>query len=342
MQYLPFLAFLFVWVSPAEAAPTRGVRSDPAPDAEIAAMNAELTVFGEWLSRLLATQAPMQEALVGLQGRWQAAMARSNGAREFRTAVDEVVAEIDRANAALDTLQPMELQSVPLAPELQPAAIMRSVRRINGELRTAMRTFYPVLEAIQRDDEAGATRALGTMMASMKLVLESQLLLTRAGLAATPREESSWEMLNVDLIAQRAVIRAIGAWPANLHESSDATIAADLITMADEVRETKRAGLAKVEEERSLFSDALRDAEGNRDSETAFLFRRNLDLLAVSEQVFTVADGLEVALRSAAARMQSGRVTLPDLARLMADIRPLRLRMDAIAAEEAAVISRAD
>jgi hypothetical protein len=339
MRFLLILAAALACASPAEA------QKATAEEVSAEALSAEMVAYGQWLTRADQIQAPLMTALQAMQPRWQAAMAtrdRRAAIAAFRPFIGETVELIGRINAQLDALPTPEFPALDLAADVQPRALVRDMRRLNEQFRTFVESYGPLLDAMVRNDVAAVQRAGGQMIGGVRLIFDSQILLTRAGLAATAREESSWEMQNVQFLYFSAGARIVDAWPRNHIAGIDRALAADLRDFATQIDATATEGSAKFEAELAEYRDMLAEFESDGDASSAAVMRRRIAVFEVDRAIFPMAQELSAILRDHATRFADGRITVEAISGAFVDLQRIRSRIDAIVTEEAAALSRSD
>ena len=335
------VAGLLVFASPSGAAPTRPDSQPAAPDAFAGELDRQLAGYGEWLVRLQEVQQPLQQMLVQFGPRWQAALQQGGAAASaaaLRPFISEAVAVADATDAALARLTTPEFPALQLDDTLRPAKLVDEMRRYTGQVRTVVGSFTPLLEAIGRGDPRAAERALDQLMANVRLLLQSQILMARASLASVPQEEASHSIVEVQLLYFQAAERIISSWP-GLEGRRDASLRGDLLRLADRLERTVATGLTRVDEETAQLRSALAAAEEEGDENFASLSRRTLAALDADRDVFPVGRELAAILRSHAPRFAGGTIPVTALSALFREIQPLRLRFDAIMAQEAAALA---
>ena len=339
MQFL-----LFVAGALALASPSLAQRADP-PDAEMASLASEMQGYGQWLVRANEIQAPITNALQGLQARWQEAMATHGpeaAAAAFRPVVAEIAGLVDRTNAQLDALPTPEFATLDLASDLQPRTLVREMRRLNDQVKTFVETYNPLLDAMIRNDAAAVQQAGRQMVRGLDLIFESQILLARGGLASTPREDSTWEMQNIQLLYFSVGSRLLRAWPENSVAGIDRALARDLRDFAARIDATASDGSTKLEADLTTLRDDLAAAERDGDAASAAIFRRTIAVIEIDRAIFSTARELSSILRDHAGRLEDGRITLESITRVFLDLQRIRGRMDDIVTQEALALSGSD
>jgi hypothetical protein len=333
--------------APAEAVPSSRARTPQAQsqsDPETVRGAAELEGYATWLAELNRRQAPANHAIQSLHGAWQEAFASRDmprAAAEFRGALARTIEALDAAHADLATIETPDFPRLALGDDLRPAALLTLFRRSNREIRTGIESFHPVLDAVQRNDSAAAQRAVGHLMSAMRLVVRSQATIMRATLAGTPREESSWEIVNLDLLVFNAAERLLAAWPAIESRRPDPGFAPDLLALADRIDANAREGSIKLEAELVSLSAELGEAEAARDTAAVSILRRMIAGLTVSRQVFAPARALAAAFREQAPRLR-GPIDFEAVGRISSALRVTRTEFERIGGEEVEAAAAAD
>lgn len=327
----PFLLFLAACCAgPAVAAPARAgsAREDPG-----AVIESEMAAYGQWLARLQEIEAPVQGALANLSPAWQAAQAGGGTpgaiAGRFRPVVAGTLAALDAANAGIEALDRPEYPALDLPADVSPAAMVREVQTLNRRIRTAIEAFNPLLDAAATNDSAAAAAAGGRLLASFGLILESQVVLARAGLAATPRDDPSWQLSNLDLLFSRIGARAFASFEPS-GPRVDAALPDDLLALASELDASAEEGVRTVTAELESYAEALVQAERQGNRSDAVVLRRAIAVFTAGQASFPLARELAALLRAEAARMRGLPTTVETTRRFFQQMRPIRMRMDEI------------
>ncbi|MBV9900604.1 MAG: hypothetical protein JOZ90_05845 [Alphaproteobacteria bacterium] len=310
------------------------------PTAEIAAAT---SAYGNWLGRLLEIERPVETQLVGLDADWRAAFAQGGSGPELaarlRPIVARVVAEVDAASRAIDALQAPRFTGMDLDEGMQPAAMVRDIRTLNGRIREALAGFDTLIDAIAREDRAATDAAAARVVAGFGLVLDAKILLARASLAATPRDDPAWAMGNADLIIERVSARMYGAWrPGAPH--ADPALPHDLAAFADELE----ANAANGEQRLDAFMAEIRSlTDGPRQrampSGTDIL-RRVTAMMSLARGYFPLSRELAAMFRAEADRNRDQVVTDDSVRSFFEQLNPIRLRMAEIGRQIAAALAR--
>ena len=323
------------------AAPAAAQTNELTPTVE--ALSADMAAYGEWLTRANEVQAPLMAALQQIDGRWSAAMAAGSpqaAAAAFRPFIAETVGIIARVNTQLEALPAPEFPRLDVADDLRPGAIVRDMRRLNDQIRAFVESYDPLLIAMERDDPAAVRQAGGQMVGALRLIFDSQILMTRGALAATPRDESTWEMQNVQLLYYSAGARILESWPEDHIAGTDRALAGDLRDLASRLDANAEVGSSKIEAELAETRQLLADAESDGDSASAAIFRTTIGVFEIDRQIFPVARELANILRTHASRLEDGRMTIARIGAVFGDLQRIRRRIDEISIEEAAALSR--
>jgi hypothetical protein len=340
MRCFAFAALVLASAQPAAS----HAQPRPVSPAAAAAVNDEMVAFGLWLGRLQEAQAPLQGQLASFQARWQAAVSSGDlrrASRDIRPLVAEMLAAIDRNVAALDALQPIEISSLPLPRELQPRALLVGMRGVNGNLRSAIRQFPAMLEAMERDDVRAFQRAADAMVASIRAALDGRILLSRAGLAAVPRGHSGWTRTNVELQVMRSVSRLFEAWPEDDETRTDARLAADLRAIAAEMEDAARRGPVLLGAELAQHRRLIASPAARTNPGAVAVTRRAIAVGEAGQGIYPLAGDFAAALRRAATRFDGGRVSMEQLGAVLTALSPLRQRFEQIGAAEIQALSAA-
>jgi hypothetical protein len=304
-------------------------------------LNADLAAFGGILVRIDRAQAPVRAALMALRSHHQARVAGESAGGStaaLHRAVAEVLAVIDRADADYAEIEIPTLSTLTIPPDLQPAALVDSMRRTNQDLRRAMAELGPLIEAEERNDRAGAERALGRLMVGMGHVMRAQILITRATMAIVPPHSSAWQRSNIELLTLRVLARVAAAWPSEA-DAADRTLAPDLEAIAGEMEEAVRAGPAALERELAMSDRQIARASAAGDGNAISLLRRSRAVMVAGAPVYTVIGELAAVLREQAALFGDGRVSPRRLTDLIVAYGGIRERLTQIGQAEIAALA---
>ncbi|MGQ0660508.1 hypothetical protein [Sphingosinicella sp.] len=336
MRLILLIAAAFIFTSPALS---RSTMTAQPPSAE--RLDTDLASYGRFLGEIARIQQPVQQQLSRLQGEWRAATQQGDpriASERFRPVIARALAVIAEANSAFRSLQAPDLAPLDLPEDIRPAELVRQMIRTNEQAANVIEGYQPLLDAMIRNDAAAAGVAANGLISGVRLLLESQILLTRAAMATTPREESSWEMQNVELVFYRSAVRTLSAWPRSGGSPTDPTLASDLRAMADELERTAEEGTAKLEREMADFSAQIPELERGNDAASASILRRTMAALSVDREIFVVARDLAAVLRRGADSI-GPTISLADLTRLFSHAQTFRARFDDIIRREAAAVA---
>ncbi|HEY0013187.1 MAG TPA: hypothetical protein VGB79_10090 [Allosphingosinicella sp.] len=329
--------------APAEAVPSSRVKAEAPSQSEPETIRAaaEFEAYSAWLLALDRSQASANEAVQSLQGAWQAAIATADSRRAaatFRPAVARAIEALDAAHADLAAVETPDFPLLDLPEDLRTAPLLAVFRQSNRDLRTGIEGFYPMVDALQRRDQSGFDAAVDRLMGAFRIVMLSQATMLRASLAATPRDESSWEVVNIQLLAANASVRLMTAWPAIQSRRPDPSFAPDMLAIAEQLDGHAAEGARKLETELIAISADLADAEAARDSASTFLLRRGVAALVATRQIFPPARTLAATLRERAPQLR-GAIDLQAVAALSSAIRAARLEFERVATEEVEAVA---
>lgn len=346
MRYLLLVAAAAALIAsggPAAAVPTTEEQRVPAtgsePEVERAA--AEMEAYGNWLLRIGQLQAPANQALQDLHGAWQNAAASGDMRRTgptVRAVVGRTLELLDQADAQLAAVETPDFPSLDLPDDLRTAALLAVARQTNRQVRAAIESAVPMLEAFERDDRRATEAALLRMVDALLQVLESQVALGRASLAATPREESTWEMTNIDLLTARTGARILAVLPAVQAGTGDPELGSDLVRFADELETSAGAGEQKLDAELAELAAALAEAEVARDRASQTILRRAIAALRAGRRLFPLAHSFAGTLRRESARLRGG-ANLEAVRAVSSALRETRWEIDRIGIDVAAAVA---
>ena len=331
--------------APAAATPASGAGAVQSSHPDIGAEDgaAELQAFLTWLVELERRNAPGNEAFGELRGAWQEALASGGGmasAAAVRPVVMRTIAALDAVHANLGTMPAPDFPRLALHTDVSASAMIAVFRQSNRELRAAAEGFLPVLEAMARRDRNATDAALDRLMGTARSIIASQRAILRARLAVVPREESAWDVTNQRLLAAEASMRVTASWPAVRAARADPSLAADLVSLADQLDANAAAGAAKVEAEFVAETAALRRAESGGDAAAASILRPLVASLGVNRRIFAPSRTLAAAFRAQATQLR-GPVTLQSFRALNGAIRSAVAEIEQIMDEELAAMAAA-
>lgn len=338
---LLFAAGLLSWQPVALAAPP-----ESGPAASAATIEAEMMAFGEWLLRLNEIVAPMQEKLAGLYPSWEAARAGRGGygtvVQHMRSVVAQSLASADAVIVRLEALETPDFPALDLPDDVKPAAIRRETLSLAREIRDIVAGFNPVLDAIAANDPEAMERAGLRLLASVRLVFESQATLRRASLAATPRDDWAWEVTNLELLYFRTGALIFEAWRPLEPPRIVPRLADDMLALAAELEANARRGDAKIDADLAEWRTALTEAERSAESNQAGVLRRAIALGLASRDYLAISRDVATILRSQAPQFRGRSVTQGLLVGFFRPLREIRVRMEAVARRMAAVIAESN
>lgn len=311
-------------------------RSRPVASARVAA---DLRAYGEWLARLDAIEGPLRTELAGLSARWDEANRRADAraaAAQFRPVVARMTALIEETNARLRALSVPELSSLQLIEGVRPAEVVGQMIRINSGIRDVVDAYNPLMDSLASADPRAADAAGQRMMEGIGLVFDGQIVFTRASLAATPRAEARWDMINVQLLYFRAVARAHATWPHARARTPDPGLAPDLRAIAAELETSATEGAAKLEGLIARTEAAGAEAGRARDSGRALALRRSAAMLRVDRRIFPLARRLAAILREGAAALEGRPITPANFGELSRPLQQVHDAIEAILRDESA------
>jgi type IV secretory pathway VirJ component len=310
------------------------------PPVSIRQVNHEFTAFGTALARIDQAIAPVRVIFGTMEARWRRASAdpdRARRATEMRAMVAELLAELDRTDAALAAIEAPELRLLAHSPELQPAALIATSRLSMIQVRSGIRELEQLVEAERANDPAAAERASVAMMVSLGHAVETRALLSRAGMEMVPPESSARQRANVDRLLIRITGRVLRAWQSL--GSRDPTLASDFEAIADELDETARIGSERLERELGALDAARAMAASRGDSNAATLAARVVEVGNAGRPVYPLARELAAMVRQEARTFAEGNVTAEHLVAVVMRVRPFRERYDAISRVEIATMA---
>lgn len=293
-------------------------------------MDADLQRYGEWLSQVTRIEDPVQQQLTGLQSAWRQGMSAGpeQGISRLRAYIHNALAVIDAADAEIARIEVPALPHLQLSADLLPAGVLPQVRQFNREIRATIASYLPLLSSFARPQqtEAAATR----LIANLRIVFESQVVMLRAEQAATPESYVAWDVAGFQVSFVRAAERIFRAFDP-IHAHLDAGLPADLITIADEVD----AGILRAEQKLMAtlerVDNAVAESEQQADASRTALLRRSRAVIALNRDYFPFARQLSAFLRQAAVTMRGRVLTSALINQVFAPLQPIRAGFEDVA-----------
>jgi hypothetical protein len=335
---LTLIAASLAWATPVAG----GSPPPPAPSAS--RIVSELDGYAAWLARLSEIQEPVQAELIRIGAEMQVSARDADPAGavvRLRPSVARSLAAIEHANTALRDLGAPDFPGLGLDENVRPAAILRETIALNGRLRTAVEGFGPMLDAISSHDEAAILSAMTDAISSFRLVVESKVVLARAGLAAIERDTPAWEIAHIDLISLQAIARIFAAYPHNSLTGSDPTLARDLASFAHQLDLAADSGAAKIEAELNRLRASLAEADRNREADYAEILRRNIAILTIDRDVAPIAREMALSLSVGSTSLDGPSITTNQLNELVHRLQPIRMRLLTMMSAETAALQGA-
>lgn len=327
------LAAWLVCNAPAWAAPA----AEP-DQAQVEQMNADMTAFGRWLGELTLIELQVQRELEGLGPAWGRFMTgnRSPGtaANDFRPVMAHMLATLDATDARLAAMEVPDFPSLDLAEDIRPRRVRDDTLRLNRDIRAVVRAFAPLVEAIAGGDMRVIEQVVGRLMGSVQLLLELQVVISRASLAATPRDDPSWHAVHFQLLYLQSAARLFKAVRPFEPRVVDRTLADDLLVLGGRLETTARDGLRKNQEEVRLMTDELASAEASGDTGSSMLLRRGIAVFNIDRELFELAGQLAALLQAEAPPLRGRPLTQQNFDRIFSRFREIRTRMEDILQRE--------
>lgn len=327
-RFLLIVAAALSWAQPAVAQGT-----PPLERSQTEAIDVQHAAFARWLAALNAVQQPVQVMLAGVQGQVQAMMSASDfraAAPGFRAALNRDLIVLDAVDARLAALDAPDLPLLELPEDLRPASIKRQVVAMNANIRTALQSFLPMLDALARRDLRAVEAASNRAMSAVRLMLVSQLLMVRAQQAGIPREMAGWHVMNIHVIYYRLMVQLLDAWPGMGPARTAPAVSREMLEAAAGLEEAVRIGEPRMEREISLMRAALADAERGGDQAAVRILRRSIAADVLVGEYFSVGRDFAAFLRREAPPLASRRQTIDDFVALLQRVYPFRNRMQEI------------
>lgn len=322
------------------ALPSPAVPRTAITQSQAEAVASELPAFGAWLARLNAIHEPVQQDLSGFRARWQQfqRVGSQQGADEFRAAVSRSLTAIAAARAEAQALEAPPFDALDMPEDVHPRALRRNMIRTYDELHRAIAQFLPVVDAIGTGDAAASATAGRRLLDSLGIVLDTQVLLRRASLAATPREDAAWQVANVDYLYVRAAARLFKGLQRATEGRGDATLATDLLALAEEFDATARSGSEGLETQIAGFAETVAALEASGDRAELDAVRRAERVYGALRPIFPIARRMARMLREGVGSDRSRPVSFPQISALFGNLTPIRRELDAIARAEGAAL----
>lgn len=320
--------------SPAPASPT-------VSQSQADTVAGELPAFGAWLGRANAIHEPVQADLGGLGERWQQlqSIGYRRGGAEFRAAVDRSLALIAQARAQAEAIDTPAFASLEMPDDIHPATIRRNMIRTYDELGVAIGQFIPLADAFGSGDAAAVTAAGRRLFASLRVVLDTQVLLRRASLGAIPPEEAAWEVTNIEYLYIRTMGRLFEGVEQKMEGRPDPSLSADLLALADEFEATAGRGSEKLEAQIAELGESADALEIVGDRAGLDVVRRAARVSAALRPAFPIARRVAALLRAGVGSDRSRPPSMADINALVGGLRSVRGELDAVTHEENAALA---
>jgi hypothetical protein len=329
-------------VQAAEAGnPTRKRPAAVEQEPDLSVVDAQLKAYGEWLMALQAIEAPVLAGLAQMGPEWQRTDRRSPAAlRSFGERVGQLRVALNETNKAIEALPAPEFRALELPDDLRTAVIKRDQLALNAQVANLVSDLQALLGA---EGLAATQQAAAEVMKSAQLIVDHQLRFTRAMLATTDKDSSSWDFGNVQLVLFRTIGRLMAPmsrWGPELM-IDDPRLSADLLALADQLAVFRSGGERKLAAEMEELKIAVSDAAEAKDADLLSFLRRNQAVLELGREHIPVARDLETALRTAAARLDRQPLGLQALVDELPPFAKLKTRFEQIwVAESAALAGR--
>jgi hypothetical protein len=326
-----FLILAALAASPAVAAPTTperpsaNIARDP-----IAALDSEMSLYGQWLARVMAVEQRVQQQLIGLQPVWQQGMnlPPGEGIPRLRAYIRNALAAIDAADAEVATIAGPALPHFELPEDLRPPAIIRQVRQLNRDIRAVVAGYLPLIDSFSHPQQTEA--AARNLVGSLRLVFVSQLVMARAAQTATPRDQAEWEIAGFQISFLRAAERIFSAFDP-MQNRIDASLPADLMAIADELDAAVARAREKLTDSLGTLDRLVTEAERLAEISSVAVLRRARTVIALGRDSLPLASQLAASLREGAAIARGRQITPELLIRIFAPLRAIRTGFNEIA-----------
>lgn len=324
------------------AVPSSAVPAPPAGGAppSVAALDEAMAAYGRWMLQVMEAEAPLQQAFAALGPGFQEARSAGGSqtlAERMRPLIARTLATADAVNARIAAIETPGFPSLDLPPEVRPAAILREMLSVNREIRGVVAGLGALLDA--NDPEAVQTATV-RLMASLRLLFESQILLRRATLAATPRDESSWNLANFDLLYLRVAARIFDAWHPFAPPRVAPELAGDMRALGAELEANAREGEQRIDAELAEYRTWLTAATDGHDPSQASMARRLTAVAQRTRDYIGLSRDVAAIIREAEAEF--GRPVGQDqVVGFLRRLQPIRARIESIARQIAAATAAA-
>lgn len=317
-------------VANADAGPA--LRAQETPQAAASTADAAVVAYGTWAQQLQEALAPLLAAFARLGDRAQAGSRSSASLAEALREVEQVQRLADEAAGRIGALAAPDVSILPLEAELTPAALQREQLGIVAEIKRMAGQAAEALSATAQGKTAEANRAALAMVDTAQTMLRQRVLFLRATQAVTPREDSSWDLTNGEIVIFGAIGRMMSVLMAD-GTQADPAVARDLRSFADQLAKSRRAAESKLRAEAEELDDWLANAADAAPDEVR-LARRVKEVVAAGGRETALFKEWEQLLREAAASVESPSVARAALSNTFATrMRDLRQRGDAIIAD---------
>lgn len=311
--------------------------------AEMRALDADLTAYGEWLVRLDRATAGATAALGTMQGEW-AAVARSGSSElasaRFRTVIASAKTKVAEARRQIAALDKPEFPGLELPDDITTAALAGQMNKLYDRVDQLLDGFGPLLDAMARRDLKAVETTSSEMLGAARFLLETQAIMANASLATTDRDSGAYEIQLFQVHFFRSASRIVQGAKQVLLGEKDPTLTKDLTEFADKLESVAAEGRAKIDGELAEWEGMVATAEKGTDAKAMRILIRTAKVLRIDRRILEEpASSYVAALRATAARARTGSIVPGDVYVLMRAFAKMRDVMLQVGLEENAAMA---
>lgn len=314
---------------------TGGMKTDD--EAELKAIQADMTAYGAWLVRLDAANQEATTELQNIQVEWQAAARgpSAEAAARFRPVVARAKAKVAEARRKVMALDTPRFPALGLDADAEPAVLVQQVLKLYVRIDALLDSFGPMLTAIARNDGKAVLTAAEQMLDAAQLLLDTQAILINAGLATADKEMGAYQVILLQVRLFQSASRVMGAGKLVMYGKQDPGLAKELDRYADEIDRATVEGRSVMTAKLAKWAELTRTG----DSEATRMLRKTSAVLRVDLQLFDAMPNYSAVLRATAAKARAGRLAVSDIRAAANAFAQVRNLINEVSAQENAAMA---
>lgn len=332
-----YLAAIMLLLGAAPAMAQSGAAPAAVPAPSVGAVNDALTRYGKFAQQLSVAEQPALAAFSVFGEEIRAAMAGSDHtqtARRVHVLVDRTLAAVASADSQIAAVQLVEVPEMKLPAELQPMAQRQAIRTLNAQMRVAITSFGPTVDALARNDPKAAMASARSMISNLKLVLDTQALLARGQAAAVTQESGTRELLEFEAAYYHLASRLLGAYRLDGARVANPALANDMTAIATQVDGLRETRHAQIEAMVVRMDAAAADALARGDTARAALAERMSRVFQAGRPSIGLMEQFSAIARRAAATFRSKPVDAATVKVVMGELKAVQQGIVALGAAE--------